>query len=155
MFLTVVSSAQKRTATIQKVTNADYKRITKKEYFFNWRLEKLYDVYKLTIENDEAILGLISVDRFDSEYRIDIRLLSVSVEHFGTKKKIDRIAGNLIAFAGRLAIARYGKLAAISLTPKTTLGQHYMNKYGFEQAGKNLFMIWGGIQKLLKEYDYD
>jgi len=46
-------------------------------------------------------------------------------------------------------------LLPFSLTPKTALGQHYMDKYGFEQAGQNLFMEGKRLIKLLKEYDYD
>ena len=39
-----------------------------------------------------------------------------------------------------MAVNRYGATAAISLVPKTQLINHYIRKYGFQIAGKSLFM---------------
>jgi len=43
------------------------------------------------------ILGLISLERIPSEWRVQIRLLSVSNENQGKGKKYANIAGNLIS----------------------------------------------------------
>ena len=155
MFLTVVSSNQKLQAIIEPVLETDYKTIAKKRYSFNWKAEKVRTVYKITIKGDIDILGLMSLEFFKSEQRIEIKLLAVVKENVGNDKKIDRIAGNLLAFAARLAYKEYGPMAAISLIPKTELRQHYMNKFGFEQAGRSLFLEGDQLIKLLKEYDYD
>ncbi|MCW3105844.1 MAG: hypothetical protein JWQ09_350 [Segetibacter sp.] len=89
----------------------------------------------------------------DAEQRIEIKLLSVSAENVGTGKQIDRIAGNLIAFACRMAIKKYGSLAAVSLVPKTLLRSYYVSKYGMEEAGKQIFLFGHSLFKILKEYD--
>lgn len=155
MFLTVLPGNQKLPVAIVLVTDADYKTISRKRYSFNWKLEKTKQVYKLTVKGEQDILGLISLAFIDEEQRIAINLLSVAIEHIGKSKQLDRIAGNLLAFSARLAIKKYGAFAAISLIPKTLLGQYYMDKYGFEQAGLSLFMEGRKLIKLLKEYDYD
>ncbi len=112
--LTVVSSDQKLPASIEQVVDADYKRITKRRYFFNWKLEKVRTVYKLTAKGETDILGLMSLAFFASEQRIEIKLLAVVAEHVRDDKGIDRIAGNLIAFAAHLAYKKYGAMAAQS-----------------------------------------
>jgi N-acetylglutamate synthase-like GNAT family acetyltransferase len=146
---------KKRPVSIDTVVDSDYNLITKKKYAFNWKLEKEKTVYKLKIKGQPDILGLISIEYFTKEERIEIRLLAVSKENEGKGKTIDRIAGNLIAYAARLAIQAYGVNAAISLVPKTKLAQHYIKKYGFEPAGLSLFMDGKNLLALLKEYDYD
>jgi hypothetical protein len=155
MFLKVVSTNRKLPAIIELVVEADYKTITKKRYSFNWKPEKAGTVYKLTAKGYIDILGLMSLTFFENEQRIEIKLLAVVAEQIGKNKQVDRIAGNLIAFAGRLAYKKYGPMAAISLIPKTELQQHYMNKYGFEQAGISLFMEGSQLINLLNDYDYD
>jgi len=155
MYVTVVSSNQKLPAIVEPVGEADFKTITKKRFSFNWKLEKVGTVYKLTAKGETDILGLISITSFDNEQRIEIKLLAVVKDHIGDGKQIDRIAGNLIAFAARLAYKQYGAMAAISLIPKTELRRHYTSKYGFEPAGLSLFMYGNQLIKLLKEYDYD
>jgi len=155
MIIQEVSTGGRIPIQIRLVEESDYKRITKKRYSFNWRLEKDNIVYKLTIKGEADILGLISVKYVDIEERLEIKLLAVAEENIGSGKQYDLIAGNLIAFSARLAIKRFGAMAAISLIPKTVIGQHYMDRYGFEQAGRSLFMEGKNLQNLLKEYKYD
>jgi formate dehydrogenase assembly factor FdhD len=64
----------------------------------------------------------MSLEFFDEEYRIEIRLMAVMKEQIGRHKTLDRIAGNLFAFAAKLPITKYGAIAAVSLVPKTELG---------------------------------
>lgn len=150
-----IATGKKIPAIIERLHDVDYKAITKKKYFFNWKAEKTKSVFKLTAKGEQYILGLISLDYIDDEQRIEIRLLAVVEEQTGATKQIDRIAGNLIAFAAREAVKKYGAMAAISLIPKTELGQYYMDKYGFEQAGLSLYMEGRRLINLLKEYHYD
>jgi hypothetical protein len=97
----------------------------------------------------------VSFEFFDEEYRIEIRLMAVLKEQIGRNKTLDRIAGNLFAFASKLSIIKYGALAAVSLVPKTELGQYYMDKYGFEQAADSLFLEGLSLLRLIYEYDHD
>ena len=153
MHIVHISSKEKLAIRVTEVAEDDYARITKKRFSFDWKQEKENDVYKLTIDGQNDILGLISLLMVDEEERIEIKLLAVSSENIGANKTYENIAGSLIAFAARLAIKGYGVNAAISLIPKTKLAKHYINKYGFETAGKSLFMEGQNLLKLLHEYD--
>lgn len=155
MYITHLPNGGQLAASIEPVEDADFKKITKKRYFFDWNVEKSHSVYKLTLEGGSDILGLVSLHDFDNEQRIEIRLLAVSKENMGTGKNIEGIAGNLIVFAARRAVKKYGAMAAISLVPKTRLKTHYIDKFGFEPAGLSLFMEGNKLHRLLKEYKYD
>lgn len=155
MFVTDLSSGNKLPVIIEELSDADYKIITKKQFSFNWKLEKEYSVYKLAISKSGEILGLMSLNYVDEEYRLQIRLIAVSIEQIGAMKTIDRLTGNLLTYAARLAVTRYGLIAAVSLIPKTTLKRHYIDKYGFEESGNSVFILWPQLQILIKEYDHD
>ena len=155
MELLDVHSGRNMDANISLVSEADYKFITKKKFSFNWKVEKQYQVYKIHLIGSNEILGLVSLQHIDDEYRIQIRLLAVSSSQIGVGKTIAGIAGNMIAYAYRLAVNKYGFLAAVSLLPKTILTKHYMTMYGFEQAGKHLFLEGENLHKLLKRFGYE
>lgn len=155
MFLLTIPGNKKIPVKIRIVEDADFKVISAKRFSFNWRKERDKQLYKLVAGIEEEILGLMSLVIFDDEQRIEISLLAVAKEQVGEQKSLYRIAGNLIAYAGRLAITRYGARGAISLIPKTRLIEHYMNKYGFEIAGKSLLLDGDALMGLLKLYDHD
>lgn len=133
----------------------DYKSITKKRYFFNWKAEKGFDVYKLTIKGETDILGLVSIENIPSEWRIHIRLLTVSIENKGVNKKYDRIAGNLIAYVSKIAVMEFAELACVSLVPKTSIAKHYMEKYHMNLTGRTLSLEVPEILSLINQYDND
>jgi hypothetical protein len=155
MHLIEVSTGKRHEIIIELVSEDDLKKVTKKKYSFKWKVEKAHMLYKLKIKGQDDILGLMSLEKVDEENRIEVRLLAVSAENIGKNKLFERIVGNLFAFACRLALKEYGQMGAISLIPKTVLGRHYMDKYGFEQAGKHLFVAGKELLHLLNEYDYD
>jgi hypothetical protein len=140
---------------ITPVDQLDYKLITKSRFWFDWKEERTNDVYKLCLKGIDDILGLVSLDIFPGESRIEIRLLSVSKENRGKDKQYDRVAGNLIAFSCMEAIKRFGAMACISLIPKTELIQHYMDKYDMLPAGNSLFLDGNELLQLIKNYDHD
>jgi hypothetical protein len=153
MYVTRVPGGDKIVVSILLVEESDYRKITKKRYFFNWKIEKSYTVYKLEIQDQKDILGLVSIDIIEEEKRIEIRLIAVAKEQVGNDKTLDRITGNLFAFVARLAVKKFGVFAAVSLTPKTSLSKYYINKYGFEQAGSSLFLEGKTLLNLIKLYD--
>jgi hypothetical protein len=97
----------------------------------------------------------MNIVNFDDEERIEIKLLAIKKDEIGAGKLFEGMAGNLIAFAAKLPVKNYGANAAVSLVPKTLLYRHYMDKYGFEPAGKSLFLGGKNLWKLIKQYDYD
>ena len=150
-----VSTGEKHSVNILPVEIKDYKSLKKVRYFFDWKTEKNQEVYKLQIRGSNDILGLISIDRIPEEWRIHIRLLTVSKENKGKKKKYDRIAGNLIAFVSKIAVREFGELACVSLRPKSEIAKHYIEKYDMNITGLTLSLEVPEIITLINLYDND
>jgi hypothetical protein len=153
MFITDTKKQKKVDVAIFPIEKWDYDQISAKSYFFSWTEEVDFNVYKLVIIGSEDVLGLVSLDFIDSESRIEIRLLAVSVENQGTAKKYNRIAGCLIGYACRTALIRYVNAPCISLEPKTELREHYKNYYNMKDGGRSVFSDGLNLIKLSIEYE--
>ncbi|QHI34663.1 hypothetical protein IMCC3317_00060 [Kordia antarctica] len=140
---------------ISLVDTKDYQNLTKKRYFFDWKEEKLFEVYKLCLVGSNEILGLISLQRMPSEWRIHIRLLTVSIENQGKKKLYNNIVGNLLAHAAKIAIFDYAELACVSLRPKTEIAKHYIDTYNMMVTGLTLSIEVPEILNLINKFDHD
>ena len=149
------STGIKHKIEIAPVEYTDYEKLGKDRYFFDWQTEQNYEVYKLHIIGSSDILGLISLERIPDEWRIHIRLLTVSIENKGPEKKYDKIAGNLIAYAAKIAVHEYAELACVSLRPKTKIAQHYIDKYNMNSTGLTLSIEVPEILDLINYYDYE
>jgi hypothetical protein len=153
MAIIEVATGKKLMASVTPLVNADFKQITKKRYFFDWKKERgVSDLFKLTIQGEAEILGLLALIDFPREFRVQIHLLCVSRENQGKDKKYEGIAGHLIAFAGRVAISKYFEQACISLLFKTELRSHYKAKYGFMDGGPQLFLEGQRLYELIKKH---
>ncbi|MBI4946043.1 MAG: N-acetyltransferase [Bacteroidetes bacterium] len=146
-------TGKRHTVVIEPVVEEDYKTITKRKYFFNWKTEKKHKLYKLRRGDSDIILGLISMLNEKRESRIEIRLLAVSVENRGKNRQYERIAGTLIGYACREAMKCYGTEGCVSLVPKTELKKHYINQYGMMDAGKQIFLAGLPLLKILNTYE--
>lgn len=140
---------------ILPLENSDFKLLSKTRYFFNWKEERDQEVYKLVMRGQNDIHGLVSVERIPSEWRIHIRLLTVSKENQGKEKKLDKIAGNLISHVAKIAVAEYGELACVSLKPKSSIAQHYIDKYNMNITGMTLSLEIPEIINLINQFDHD
>ena len=138
MYITELSSKKHFPIEILPIESSDFKILTKSRYFFNWKEEKEFEIHKLKIKDHQEILGLVSFERYSEEWRIHIRLLTVSIENRGIQKKYDRIAGNLIAFVAKIAVLDFGHLACVSLKPKSSLSEFYIKKYNMRLTGATL-----------------
>ncbi|MCA6363316.1 MAG: hypothetical protein IM638_09775 [Bacteroidetes bacterium] len=103
---------------------------------FKWREEAKYEIYKLSRTDTAEILGLMSVVNSPESFAVQIRLLETGKPNVGAEKKIDGIAGCLIAWACRLSIKR-GFDGWVKLVAKTRLIRHYVTKYRMIQIGKS------------------
>jgi hypothetical protein len=137
------------------VTNTDFTSISKARYFFDWKEEKKEEVYKLVLKGQKDILGLVSIERIPSEWRIHIRLLTVSVENKGKEKQFDKITGNLMAYVAKIALLDFGQMACVSLRPKSSIAKHYMTKYNMNMTGMTLSLEVPEIVNLINKYDHD
>ena len=140
-------------STTEIVAPTDYKWIKKsKEFSFDWNLEKEYEVYKIyLVDKDDNILGLMSLIDYPTEYRIHLNLIEIGKSNQGKAKKIDHIAGCLIAFACAEAFVRNYD-GFVSLQPKTQLINLYQDKYGFRQYGRLLAVEQISSKALIKKY---
>jgi hypothetical protein len=154
MNITEVSGQKAIPVIVQRIEPTDFKRITKKQFFFRWdQLKADADIYKLTLEDRPVILGLIALVDVPAEYRIEIKLIAVSKENSGRLKKYEGIAGCLIAHAAKIALRKYYGLACVSLTPKTELRSHYIRRYGMTTAGQQVYAEYEVLRELIKTYD--
>lgn len=152
MKVTHLQSGQQKNVIIELVTKKDYRFITVEKYHFDWEIEKVNTVYKLKFIDNDEILGLMSLEIYPAESRIEVVLLATSIENTGKNKIYDGIAGNLIAFACREAVKLFSELACVSLTPKTELKKYYIKKYGMLDAGRQVFLELDSLYNLLKKY---
>lgn len=150
-----VSTGHVYPAEVLPVENSDYKSLLKTRYFFDWKKEKKHEVFKLVVKGRNEILGLISIERIPAEWRIHIRLLSASKENAGSGKIYENVAANLIAHVAKIAIAEYGELACISLRPKSSIAQHYIEKYHMRITGMTLSLEIPEIIHFINKYDHD
>ncbi len=95
------SSGETHKIEIIPIVEKDFGSFTKSRFWFNWKEEIDYDIYKIQIKEKNKILGLISLETINSESRVSIRILVVSKENRGKTKIYNNIVGCLIAFAGK------------------------------------------------------
>lgn len=153
MYITEIKSGEQFEVDILPIEPKDLMSITKKKYFFNWKLEKDYKIYKLTIKEQSEILGLVSFEIIYEEWRIHIRLLSVSSQNKGKNKQYDRIVGNLLTYLSKEAIKEFAELACVSLKPKGAIAQHYIDQYGMNITGATLSLELLDIMDLIEKFD--
>jgi len=141
-------------AVISQVEPKDFATLTKMRYYFTWKsLKQTAAIYKLQIDGNDDILGVMALVDHPSEKRIEIKLIANSKENQGRFKQYDRIAGCLIAYACRIASIKYKKEACVSLIPKTQLINHYKQKYHMIFGGWQLFLEYSALDKLINEYE--
>jgi hypothetical protein len=155
MHIVEISTKKKFQVEITSVKDIDFSSIKKERYFFDWRLERKHEIFKLYIVGSKDILGLMSLERIPAEWRVHIRLLTVSNENRGIEKKYDRIAGNLIAHAAKIAVTDYAELACVSLKPKSGIAQNYIAKYNMISTGLTISLEVPEILNLINRYDHD
>lgn len=146
---------EKFEAEIIQVEPEEFIEITKMGRFdFDWAAEQENYVLKIIEANNpekDAIHGLISLIDYPEEFRIHINLIENANQNKGKKKKVDFVAGCLLAFAAQLAFER-GYYGFTSLVPKTELIELYMRKYGFSQFGRQLAIEGKDAIQLIEKY---
>ena len=141
---------------IARVVEADYKLINESgEFGFEWHEEIENEVFKIYLKDQsDNILGLLSLIDYPDELRIHLNLIEVGKTNIGQTKKIDNIAGCLIAVACKISFDR-NYFGFVSLKPKTKLVSLYQEKYGFDQYGRLLAVDGDSSNMLIKKYLHD
>ena len=128
---------------VSTFTVNDLKQTTKKNgWNFNWKAElgnNDREVYKLTIVNNPNIIqGLISFTIKSDHIYMD--LIESAPFNLGRNKIYEGVAGNLVAFACKVAFQR-GFDGFLSFTAKTKLIVHYEKTLGAYHFGKHLMIL--------------
>jgi hypothetical protein len=153
MYIKEVCSGVCKKALIKQVEPTDFANLTKSRYFFTWKsLRQTATIYKLQIDGNDDILGVMALIDYPAEKRIEIKLIANSRENQGRFKQYDRIAGCLIAYACRLSADKYSESACVSLIPKTTLVNHYKQTYHMIYSGWQLYLESDALQMIIKKY---
>lgn len=152
MIITERVSGNPKDVSIELASDEDFKLLTVKRHAFNWKKHKGHAVYKLQLSGLDDIIGVMLLEFFPNEQRIEIALLAVSEENKGTRKQFEGIAGCLIAYACRMALLQYGVFACVSLTPKTKLKRHYIKKYDMLDAGRQVYLDGKSLMNIIKQY---
>lgn len=155
MVVVEVETGKKCSVIIEPLESIDFKQLTKKRYFFDWKTERTQEIYKLHLLGEKDILGLVSFERIPKEWRIHIRLLTVSEKNKGRNKKYEHIIGNLLTFVSKLAMKENAEMSCVSLIPKSKISDHYVKKYGMRTTGMTLSLELLEILNLLTIYDHD
>lgn len=137
---------------ISRISLKELKKLKKnKDFSFDWSLESDNQVFKITIKEQEEILGIASIIDFPEEFRIHINLIEASKLHRGKQKPIQNIIGCLIAYICQISFKR-GYEGFVSLTPKTKLVDYYRNNYGFQQMGTQMAVYYEISNSLILKY---
>jgi hypothetical protein len=155
MFVVNTLSGERLEVKIERVATEELLHLSKEKYSFDWSLEIDYEVFKLFLIDNNEILGLISIERIPREWRLHVRLLSVSLPNIGKEKVFNGIVDNILDYVATMAINDFGQLACVSLRPKSELAEHYMNKYGLTVTGLFLSIEFPDILQLQNNNDYD
>jgi hypothetical protein len=136
------------------VVASDLKVILKKNgWRFNWRNEfKQADrqVFKLVIQNDTIIQGLVSLQRADNY--IEMHLIEAAPHNYGKSKLYSGVPGNLVAFACKTSF-ELGFDGFVGFVAKTRLIQHYIDTLKAEPVFKNRMRISKeSAEKLVNSY---
>ncbi len=155
MFLKNRRNQQREEAKISPIDEKGIRKVSRSKNFgFDWTLElqqdkELYKIYLL--DQEDKVLGLLSLRDFPEELRIHINLIEVSKENRGQGKHYDRITGCLLAFACEISVTK-GYQGFLSLVSKTKLIEHYCEKYGFKQYGPMLAIEPEAATRLIAEF---
>ena len=156
MPLRVKKSGKTLKSSIEAVLKSDYAWIKKSSTFkFDWKVESKNEVYKIyLIDEEDEILGLMSLIDYPGEYRLHMNLIETSGDQRWKEKTIYNIAGCLLAFGCQVAFNR-GYYGFMSLHPKTKLIDLYQDKYGFNQFGRLLAVEGESAKYLITKYLFD
>jgi len=139
-------------AVIELMENDNWEQVYQSDEFrFDWAKERKWTVYKLTLEGDAVIQGLISVEDVPKEYRSHIHLIENKVSNKGKDKVYDYVAGCLIAYVCNSAFKK-GFDGFVSLIPKTEIIDYYEIKYGFRRAGMMWVSTTENSEQLIQKY---
>lgn len=151
-YLEDILTGERLPATISRLSRKEIMLIHKSSRFhFKWNKEVEFEVYGLRIDSSGEIIGVVSIECNRDEFAIKVRLIANAKEHTGVGKRLDRIAGSLLAFVCQTSFD-LGFEGFVYLIPKTPLVKVYRDKYGFRNTGTSMFSNADNSKTIIQNY---
>ena len=148
-----VATGRKYATKISGLDVADILSLRQEGWRFDWvRQLGAGEVYGLRIPKaGQAIHGLMSLSRKDGF--IELHLLESHPENVGRSKKFRGVAGNLVAYAARVAF-ELGFKGHVAFEAKTELIAHYERSLGARRirGSQRMYLDRAAAEKLVAQY---
>lgn len=153
-----IATNEKFDTVIERAARNDIEKL--KGFDFDWKVEyndSEKEVYKLRIQGQSEILGLISLSPMHEERAVFVHL--IERKDYKGEKLYAGIGGNLFAFACKLSM-ELDFDGYVSFEAKSNLISHYEKELGAELYGSNLMGINDEnalklVMRYYKEYGND
>lgn len=139
---------------------SELKSLKQKGWNFNWTADDLKDsdIYKLTLENDDTIQGLVALTDFPRDKAMYINIAESAPHNIGENKKYEGVGGHLFAIAAKESVNR-GYDGYLFLDAKNMdLVNYYHEKFGATLLGMphpyRMYIDEVNANKLLKIYTF-
>lgn len=136
------------------ISKVEAKQLQKDGWKFDWSIpqEKGYDIYRLKIQNDDTIQGLIAIKHYNEQYFTRIDLVEAHPQNIGINGKYVGVGGNLFAIACKLSFEN-GNDGYVQFIAKTKLIEHYKHEiYAKQIEGQSMYIDTNGAKALLEKY---
>ncbi len=138
-----------------QASDADVKHLRKDGWMFDWRKELASGryVFKLTLENDTAIQGLVSMEKDCENLFVFVHLAESAPGNVGKEGKMKGVGAHLFAIAAQLSMES-GFDGFVSFESKTALIEHYREMLGAVRIGSSarMYLNTESAEKLIEKY---
>ncbi len=128
-----------------KIVNTKYSLANKSElkllnrqgWNFNWVADDLKDsnIYKLTLEDDDIIQGLVALKDMPNDYAVHLKLAESAPLNIGKDKRYEGVGGHLFAIAAKVSMDNgYGGFIYFE-AKNMELVRHYQEMFGGKVIG--------------------
>lgn len=140
----------------ERITKERALELQKEGWSFDWSAPQNdgYDVYKLTIKDDNELQGLIAIKHFPNNYYTHISLVESNPSNRGHQGLYRGTGGNLFTIACKLSWD-IGNDGYVQFTAKTDLIEHYKNTLNAIQMGEKsqrMYIDTRGASFLINTY---
>ena len=127
-----------------KLEQTKYMLVTPKElqslkgWKFDWTSPDLKeaDVYKLTLENNDKIQGLVAISYFAKDKAVYVNIVESAPHNIGSNKQYNGVGGHLYAIAAQKSVEKgYGGFLFMD-AKNLELVEHYQNTLGAVLIGR-------------------
>lgn len=112
-------------------TDDELKLLKNKGWNFDWTADDLKDaiVYKLILENDDSIQGLVALKDMPNDYAVYLKLAESAPQNIGNNRNYEGVGGHLFAIAAQTSVDNgYGGFIYFE-AKNIELVQHYQETF--------------------------